>query len=99
MSYSVEHVRFTLECDACGLIEKRDLDADQESKGTLGWDTIRTYARTFFCCPTCVEAVGAVLNKRERDLQEAKALQQANCIHEYNQQGFYKKCPKCGRWE
>lgn len=64
MPYSVQHVRFTLECDACGLVERRDLEASQEAEGTAGWSDVRTSWRTYFCCPGCLKAVGAILSKK-----------------------------------
>jgi hypothetical protein len=60
MSYSVELVRFTLKCDACGLIEKRDLDEDS-SKGTVGWCEVRVcHNESYFC----LEKVTTILGKR-----------------------------------
>lgn len=32
MAYTTQHVRFMLECDACGRTEKRDLDAAEDQK-------------------------------------------------------------------
>lgn len=97
MAYSVEHIRYTLECDACGLTEKRYLDAGQDG-GTDGWSAIRTNWRSFFCCPGCLASVGAVLHKRELELQAAKDLTEATCAHDYQQRGLLMQCTKCKRF-
>ena len=66
MAYSVQHVRVTLECDACGLVEKRDVDAG-DSDIPEGWDTVHMQSTltSLFCCPTCSDAVFGVLTKRD----------------------------------
>ena len=80
MSYSVQHVRFTLECDACGLTEKRDLDSNPDPAdpadpaGTRGWCAVQVLNRaTHFCCPTCVAKLNAILHHREREKEAARA--------------------------
>jgi hypothetical protein len=100
MSYSVQHVRFTLECDACGNLEKRDLDADSE-EGTRGWGeiTMRTpTGRSAFCCPSCAEMVEAILTKKARAELDAKAKREAECVHDYQSRGLLSQCTKCQRW-
>jgi len=103
MAYFVEHVRFTLECDACGRVEKRDLDnpeqrADFERDGMDGWGEIRTSRQSCFCCPACVQSVTAVLGKRDRERQAAKDLAEAQCAHDYQQRGLLVQCTKCKRF-
>lgn len=98
MSYSVEHVRYTLECDCCGHTEKRDLDAypDQVELGTKGWCSVQVLNRsTHFCCPTCVEKLNAILHHRVREAEAAHAAAVAACIHDYQQRGFFLQCTKC----
>ena len=101
MSYYVEHVRFTLECDACGLTEKRDLDATpDQSAGIVGWGEVRILNRTHaFCCPDCLEKVNAILEHRVRAAQAAQAAKEAACAHDYQQRGMLAQCTKCQRWK
>jgi uncharacterized Zn finger protein len=96
MAYSVQHVRFTLECAACGLVEKRDLDASKEAEGTHGWSEVRTRWRSYFCCPGCLKDLGAVLNKKSLAEQEATKAAEADCAHDYRSRGFLMQCAKCG---
>jgi len=92
MAYSVQHVRFTLECDACGHTEKRDLDGSaQESDGVIGWAMVSSNLASRFCCPVCLDSVEAVLNKKKRAEQEAVL----NCVHNYHQRGLLMQCTKC----
>lgn len=103
MPYSVEHVRFTLECDACGLTEKRDLDdvgqrKDFERDGIAGWTEIRTSWQSYFCCPACAASVGSILSKREREVQAAKDLVESNCEHDYHPSGLLARCWKCKKF-
>jgi hypothetical protein len=99
MSYSVEHVRFTLECDACGLIEKRDLDSDADKAGTLGWSLVSTGYESVFCCPGCLKQVRAILTRREREAEAAQAALEAACKHDYQPRGMLAQCTKCKRWK
>ncbi len=97
MSYSVQHVRYTLECDACGLVEKRDLDRTSE-KGTEGWARVQINVREYFCCPGCSESVMAILTKpAHADLARAEQ-EQSTCKHNYQSQGLLYQCTKCKRW-
>lgn len=101
MSYSVERVRYTLECDACGRIEKRDLDANptQHELGTKGWGRVTMiglYER--FCCPDCLEKVAIVLDHRALAEQAARDAREAACEHDYQSVGFLMKCTKCKRY-
>lgn len=98
MSYSAQHIRYTLECDVCGLVEKRDLDVDSE-KGTEGWDTFQTRQRTYFCCPVCVESLNTILNHRERVAAKAKQELEDNCVHDYQPRGLLARCTKCEKWK
>lgn len=98
MPYLVQHVRFTLECDACGLTEQRDLDADKEAEGCSGWSEVRTHWRSYFCCPGCLRRVDAILNQRELDAQEAQKQTEAKCEHVYQQSGLLMRCAKCLRY-
>lgn len=97
MSYSVEHVRFTLECDACGLVEKRDMDKIDtlHSEGTQGWAAVQTPVNSYFCCPGCLEQVSAILERRRREKEAAQAALEAACEHDYQQTGFLRRCTKC----
>lgn len=97
MSYSVEHIRFTLECDVCGRVEKRDLDGTDLAPGTAGWGSIMT-SRSFFCCPGCTEDVNAILERRERAQKKAQEELEANCVHDYQPLGFLAQCTKCRRF-
>jgi hypothetical protein len=100
MPYLVEHVRFTLECDACGRTEKRDMDASREKYGLVGWSDVRTSVYGFrFCCPDCAGLVNQILSKRDRETLEASAHQQANCAHEYVQRGLLAQCTKCEKFK
>lgn len=98
MAYSVQHVRFTLECDACGRVEKRDLDAAQEGSGVSGWSSVETHKRHAFCCPDCYARVLAVLLQRELAEAAAKAALEASCEHDFQPRGLLSACAKCGRW-
>lgn len=100
MSYSVEHVRYTLECDCCGHTEKRDLDArPNQELGTKGWGGVQVTNRSsHFCCPVCLEAVNAILNRREREEEAAHAAKEAACEHDYGQRGLLMQCSKCQRF-
>ncbi len=101
MSYSVEHVRFTLECDCCGHTEKRDLDAHpaQTELGTKGWGAVQVINRsTHFCCPRCLESVNAILDRRVREAEAAKAAKEAACVHAYEPRGMLAQCMKCGKY-
>ncbi len=97
MSYSVQHVRYTLECDACGLVEKRDLDQDSK-KGTEGWGEVRTPRCSGFCCPGCNESVMAILTKRARADLARTEQEQSTCKHDYQPLGLLAQCTKCKRW-
>lgn len=100
MSYSVKHVRYTLECDACGLVEKRDLDAGDQEKGTQGWGNVfldRQYSS--FCCPDCREKVAVILSHSELAREAARAVAEAACEHDYQQVGFLVRCTKCKRFQ
>ena len=99
MAYTCEHVRFTLECDACGLVEKRDMDAESAGTGCAGWDEVRTQTRSAFCCPSCVQSVLAILGKHAREQREAKAAIEANCAHDYQPRGLLAQCTKCQKWK
>lgn len=97
MPYLVEHVRYTLLCDCCGRVEKRDLDASQETQGTHGWSEIRTPWRSYICCPTCQDSVQAILDKKEREEKAAQALNEETCAHDYRRSGFAMRCRICQR--
>jgi hypothetical protein len=99
MAYFVQHLRFTLECDACGKVEKRDVAAEEQSKGTHGWSEVRTMRGGFFVCPVCEDKVDAILNKRQRDEKEATRLREANCVHDYQPRGLLQQCTKCEKWK
>ncbi len=93
MAYTVEHVRFIFECDACGLIEKHDRDADPGDgpiMATAGWSRATLNTHSFLCCPNCDREVRAVLFKRAK---------QANCVHEFSQRGLVAQCVKCLKWD
>lgn len=98
MSYSVQHVRFTLECDACGLTEKRDLDSDADKAGTRGWSLVSTGYESAFCCPGCLEQVRSVLTQRARSEDAAQRAKQAACAHDYKPAGLLMQCSKCKRF-
>jgi hypothetical protein len=98
MAYLVEHIRYTLECDACGLIEKRDLAATEEVRGADGWSEVRTPAMSCFCCPGCLKKVSDVLLHRAREVKAAKDLAESTCEHDYQLRGLLAQCTKCKRW-
>jgi Zn finger protein HypA/HybF involved in hydrogenase expression len=97
MSYSVEHVRYTLECDACGRVEKRDLDRESDA-GTAGWGSVVTRSRTGFCCPECLSKVNAILDKKEVEKSEAQKKLVDDCEHDYQPRGLLMQCVKCQRF-
>ena len=100
MSYSAQHIRYTLECDACGIVEKRDLrDSEDHEKGTKGWGIVEVPGRCAFCCPSCLGIVEAVLTTRQRQLADESAQRQANCRHHYQQRGLLAQCTKCAKWK
>lgn len=102
MSYLVEHVRYTLECDVCGRVEKRDLDAaGSQERGTQGWSAVEVEEpdhRHFFCCPECSELVAAVLLRREREAARVKQETEASCAHEWELCGMLQRCKKCKKF-
>lgn len=99
MSYSVEHVRYTLECDACGRTEKRDLDAGDQEKGTKGWGNVFIDPHhSSFCCPDCREKVAVTLRHSALAIEAARAAEEAACEHDYQSCGFLMKCMKCKRY-
>lgn len=99
MSYLVEHIRYTLECDVCGRVEKRDHDAPgSEAMGIHGWSTVQTRERSFFCCPECRELVDAVLLRREREVERVKQETEASCAHEWELCGMLQRCKKCKKF-
>lgn len=100
MSYQVEHVRYTLECDACGRTEKRDLDAAEQEKGTEGWGNVFIDPhRTRFCCPDCREKVAVILNHSALAVEAARDAEEAACEHDYQQTGFHRRCTKCKKFQ
>ncbi len=61
VSYLVKHIRFTLECDACGTVEIRDVSAEREIEGIHGWGSIMMPQSQYFCCPGCLNKVNTML--------------------------------------
>lgn len=103
MTYSVQHVRVTLECDACGRIEKRNFDSPStaDSEMIVGWGLVEVGTGTgtgqSFCCPECIEKLNAIVLARPRAEAKAKADLIANCQHpEFVQRGLLRQCSKCG---
>lgn len=94
MSYSVEHIRYTLECDVCGLTEKRDTDAG-DVRTAAGWSNVATSVRSYFCCPGCLLNINAVLEARPLAALKARQEEVANCEHDYQPKGFLSQCAKC----
>lgn len=43
-------------------------------------------------------SVGAVLSKRDRELQAARDAVVANCLHDDQPRGFLLQCTKCKRF-
>lgn len=72
MSYKVEHVRVTLECDCCGLVEKQEAKPEQEQVVLKYWGSISVGSISFFACPACNAQVLAIIGKKEREEKEAK---------------------------
>lgn len=102
MAYSVEHIRFTLTCDACGLVEKRDLEKDDQ-RGTQGWYSVCNANDSVFCCPSCAALVNDILYKKLREKNAAEQAKIENCDHEYQRRdyqrrGFLMQCSKCGKF-
>ena len=97
MSYSVQHIRYTLECDCCGLVKKHDLDVD-DNEELKSWKTVMMPMRHFFCCPKCLDDVSAILEKRDREQVAAKEALIANCVHDIHPRGLLRACTKCGKW-
>lgn len=58
MSYTVQCVRCTYECDACGLVQKYDADAGGSAPD---WKVTHCGPRSWLCCPACTRKVEAVL--------------------------------------
>ena len=106
MPYISESVRFTLDCDICGLIEKRDLDVGPDPKDAAinaakvlnGWGNVITKTGGRFCCPGCQKEIEQLVTQRTRAQAEASALVIANCVHDYQQRGFLMQCTKCQHW-
>jgi hypothetical protein len=97
VSYSVQHVRYTLECDVCGLVEKRDQDVES-LQGTAGWCGVQL-DRHYFCCPSCSESLRTILNHRERAAKKAQQDKEDSCEHDYQPRGLLAQCTKCEKWK
>lgn len=99
MGYRVEHVRYTLECDACGKVEQRDLDKDG-SHALEGWQNITIEGRySRFCCPECTTKVRLILNSKEIAAKIAQKKLEDECEHEYLPRGLLAQCVKCTKWK
>lgn len=73
MPYSVQHIRTTLECDACGRIETRDFDSNAASAAEMisGWGIVQLSV-AHFCCPACLERVREIIFARERACEKGR---------------------------
>lgn len=95
MSYSVQQVRATYECDACGEVAK--FDADEAPEKPENWMSAQLHIYQFLCCPACVEKVSAVLFAKQRAEVAARDALIRDCTHTFIQRGFIQLCSKCGK--
>lgn len=97
MSFSVQHVRYTFECDVCGLVERHDQaeDFDVEQHRRLVWQTVNVSAWQYLCCPACLETIQAIVLARSRAEAKANADKIAACNHSYAPRGLLQQCTQC----